>query len=126
TRVPNSNSEERTTQVSDSASQQTLGRRNRAPVSITVRERGAWPLFSSVNLTLDPFTGEVLRKESFSDYNLGRQVRSWTRFLHTGEALGNIGQIVAGLASLLSLLLVWTGFALAWRRFFGRKKNAVA
>lgn len=125
TRVPNSNSEP-TTQVSDSASQQNPGRRNRAPVSITVKERGAWPLFSSVNLTLDPFTGEVLRKESFSDYNLGRQVRSWTRFLHTGEALGNIGQVVAGLASLLSLLLVWTGFALAWRRFFGRKKNAVA
>ena len=119
-------SEGRVTRVPNSASQQNPGRRNRAPVSITVKERGAWPLFSSINLTLDPFTGEVLRKETFSDYNLGRQVRSWTRFLHTGEALGNIGQAVAGVASLLSLLLVWTGFALAWRRFFGRKKNAAA
>lgn len=126
TRVPNLNSEEQVTRVPDSSSQQDQRGRNRAPVAITVKEHGAWPSFASVNLTLNPFTGEVLRKETFSDYNLGRKVRSWTRFLHTGEALGNAGQVVAGVASLLSLVLVWTGFALAWRRFFARKKNAVS
>ncbi|HYG23465.1 MAG TPA: PepSY-associated TM helix domain-containing protein [Verrucomicrobiae bacterium] len=93
------------------------------PVMVAIRERQAWPLFSSVQLTFDPFTGSVLRKETFSNYNLGRQVRSWTRFLHTGEALGYAGQFVAGLASLVSLLLVWTGFALTWRRFFSKTKS---
>lgn len=93
-------------------------------VSINIKQRNAWPLFSSIQLTLDPFTGAVLKKETFSDFNLGRKVRSWTRFLHTGEALGVIGQSVAGIASLLSLLLIWTGFALTWRRFFRRKATA--
>ena len=98
---------------------------NRAqPVTLAVVAKGQWPLFSSTQLTLDPFTGAVLRKESFGDYNLGRQVRSWTRFLHTGEALGFVGKAVAALASAGAVLLVWTGFALAWRRFFVRNGKA--
>jgi uncharacterized iron-regulated membrane protein len=36
--------------------------------------------------------------------------------LHTGEALGIVGQTIAGLVSLTSILIVWTGLALAWRR----------
>jgi len=96
-------------------------RRAPQPVTLAVIERGQWPLFSSTQLTLDPFTGAVLRKEGFGDQNLGRQVRSWTRFLHTGEALGFVGKAVAGLASAAAALLVWTGFALAWRRFFPRR-----
>jgi uncharacterized iron-regulated membrane protein len=38
------------------------------------------------------------------------------RFLHTGEALGVGGQTLAGIVSLTSTLMVWTGLALAWRR----------
>jgi uncharacterized iron-regulated membrane protein len=95
-------------------------------VTVSIKERGGWPLFYAASLTLDRFTGAVLRQEKFSDQKLGRQVRSWTRFLHTGEALGTIGQAVAGLASFGALFLVWTGFALAWRRFFGRKPPAAA
>lgn len=94
-------------------------RRGGAPaLTLAVKKKNAWPLFSTVQLTLDPTTGAILRRESFADFNLGRQVRSWTRFLHTGEALGKVGQAVAGLACLGALILVYTGFALAWRRFF--------
>jgi hypothetical protein len=39
------------------------------------------------------------------------------RFAHTGEVAGIVGQTVAGLASAGGALLVWTGLALAWRRF---------
>jgi sulfite reductase (NADPH) flavoprotein alpha-component len=46
------------------------------------------------------------------------------RGLHTGEALGFPGQTVAGLASLGGCFLVWTGFAMAWRRFRYRKRDA--
>jgi uncharacterized iron-regulated membrane protein len=81
-----------------------------------VKERGAWPLFAITQLTLDPFTGGVLRQENFTDYNLGRKIRSWTRFLHTGEALGWAGQTVAAMASFGGVVLVWTGLALACRR----------
>jgi len=97
------------------------GRGSPSAITVSIKERGGWPLFYAAQLTLDPFTGTVLRREGYQDYNLGRQVRSWTRFLHTGEALGPIGQTLAGLASLGALFLVWTGFALTWRRFFGSK-----
>ena len=32
--------------------------------------------------------------------------------------------LLAALCTLAAILLVWTGFALAWRRFFGRKSSA--
>ena len=96
------------------------------PITLAVIEHGQWPLFTNTQLALDPFTGAVLRKESFGDANLGRQVRSWTRFLHTGEALGIAGKALAGAALGAAALLVWTGFALAWRRFFPRRGQETA
>jgi uncharacterized iron-regulated membrane protein len=112
-----------------SASAPTASRRaatNPQAVNITIREKEGWPLFASTQLWLDPFTGTVLRKEGFSEYSTGRQIRSWTRFLHTGEALGVVGQVLAMLASIGGVFLVYTGFALSWRRFFGRKKSPLA
>jgi uncharacterized iron-regulated membrane protein len=95
-------------------------------VVVSIKESGTWPRTATTTLTLNPFTGEVLRREGFADQNLGRRVRMWTRFLHTGEALGWAGQLVAGLACAGGLVLVWTGLALAWRRFFPRRKAALA
>jgi uncharacterized iron-regulated membrane protein len=95
-------------------------------LTFSIREQGGWPLFASTQLSLDPFTGGVVRKEGFADYNSGRKLRTWLRFLHTGEALGWPGQLVAAIASLGGAVLVWTGFALAWRRFFPRRKAAVS
>lgn len=91
-----------------------------AAVTMTIKELDTWPRTASTTLTLDPFTGAILRRDGFSDLNRGRQARVWTRFLHTGEALGWGGQFIAGLASLGGVLLVWTGLALAYRRFFKR------
>jgi uncharacterized iron-regulated membrane protein len=93
------------------------------PVTFAVRDRAAWPKFSSTTVTLDPFTGAVLRREGFSDLSTGRRLRSWIRFLHTGEALGWTGQLIAGAASLGGGVLVWTGLALGFRRFLGRKRS---
>ncbi|KFA87516.1 PepSY-associated TM helix domain-containing protein [Archangium violaceum] len=101
----------------------------RGPQAITlaIREQGGWPLFAAAQVSFDPFTGQVLRRETFADYNAGRKARTWLRFLHTGEALGWLGQLVAAIASLGGVLLVWTGFALSWRRFFpSRRPNVTA
>ena len=68
-------------------------------------------------LTLDRRTGEVSKWEPFSSYTLGRRLRSYLRFAHTGEVFGLAGQTVAGIASAGGALLVWTGLALAWRRW---------
>jgi uncharacterized iron-regulated membrane protein len=68
------------------------------------------------NLTLDAMTGSVASWDPFDSQSPGRQARSWVRFLHTGEALGIVGQTVAGIVSLTSVIMVYTGLALAWRR----------
>jgi uncharacterized iron-regulated membrane protein len=68
------------------------------------------------NLSLDAATGAVQAWLPFSGQSTGQQARSWIRFLHTGEAFGVAGQTVAGLVSLTSVLMVWTGLALAYRR----------
>ncbi|WP_438480015.1 PepSY-associated TM helix domain-containing protein [Oleiharenicola lentus] len=93
-------------------------------VSVAVREKNSYPRTATTTLTLNPYNGEVLKREGYADLTTSRQVRSWTRFLHTGQALGWIGQLVAGLACLGGCFLVYTGFALSWRRFFFKKKSA--
>ena len=55
--------------------------------------------------------------ETFDSFNTGRRIRSWLRFIHTGEAGGIPGQTIAGIASAGAAVLVWTGLMLAWRRF---------
>ncbi len=67
-------------------------------------------------LVLDAATGSVSAWQPFSSQTPGRQARSWVRFLHTGEAFGLLGQTIAGIVSATTVLMVWTGFALAWRR----------
>ena len=62
-------------------------------------------------VTLDRSTGVVLSQEAATP-------RAWNRFIHTGEAAGLPGQIVAAAASLGGVLLVWTGLSLALRRLF--------
>ena len=68
------------------------------------------------NLTLDAASGAVQAWQPFSSQSTGQKARSWIRFLHTGEALGIAGQTIAGVVSLTSVLMVWTGLALAYRR----------
>jgi uncharacterized iron-regulated membrane protein len=68
----------------------------------------------------------VIRWEPFSANPPGRQWRIDARFLHTGEIFGPIGQLVALLAALSLLLLVWTGFSLAIRRWLAWKTRKVS
>ena len=72
------------------------------------------------------WTAEAARSfvgNPFSSYIRGRQLRSWVRFTHTGEAFGLGGQTVAALASAGASLLVFTGLALALRRLAGLKSR---
>lgn len=69
-----------------------------------------------LEVELDTIDGSVTEWRTFADITPGSQARRIVRFLHTGEALGFIGQTLAGLASLAACFLVWTGLALAWRR----------
>jgi uncharacterized iron-regulated membrane protein len=89
----------------------------RAPAVFAIDQGdGGQPQLRST-LTLDRATGNVVTYESFESQSLGRRLRSISRFAHTGEVLGIPGQTIAGLASAGGAVLVWTGIALAWRRW---------
>jgi uncharacterized iron-regulated membrane protein len=89
----------------------------RAPVVFAIdKGDGGQPQHRST-LTLDRASASVVSYEAFSDQSLGRQLRSISRFAHTGEVLGIPGQTVAGLVTAGAVMLVWTGIALTLRRF---------
>lgn len=87
----------------------------RVSLSVAESHRGRVDLRST--LTVDRTSGEVISHEKFDSLSRGRQWRMWLRFLHTGEALGVIGQTIAGIVSAGAAALVWTGLALTWRRY---------
>jgi uncharacterized iron-regulated membrane protein len=96
------------------------------PVAFAIdRGDGGQPQLRST-LTLDR-DGAALSYEDFSTQSPARQMRSIMRFAHTGEVLGLPGQTIAGIATAGSVVLVWTGIALAVRRgraWMGRRARA--
>jgi uncharacterized iron-regulated membrane protein len=88
-----------------------------APVAFSIREGNSWLEAASSQLTLNQGSAEVVKWEPYAASSRGRRARTWARFLHTGEAVGVVGQILAGLASLGGSVLVFTGLGLAVRRF---------
>lgn len=93
-------------------------------VTASIRSGDAFHAFERSQLTLNRITGDVVRWEPYDSASTGRKLRTWMRALHTGEAFGLAGQTVAGIASLGGCFLVWTGFALTWRRFRCRNRDA--
>lgn len=74
-------------------------------------------------LTLDRASGAERKWEPFASLTPARRTRSVLRFAHTGEVLGPIGQLVAGLASLGTAFLIYTGVALALRRLWAWRRR---
>lgn len=97
------------------------------PVTVAVDTgTGGQPQLRST-LVVNQSSGAIEREERYADQSVGRRARSWLRFAHTGEVYGLVGQTIAGAVSLGGVVLVWTGLALALRRFVGwtsRGKNA--
>ena len=101
-----------------------LSARPNGPVSVTMSDAARWNKFARSTLTLDAATGDVVRWEPYADTSLGQKVRGWLRFAHTGELGGLAGQTLAGLACAGGAFLVWTGLALALRRFAARRSTS--
>ena len=91
----------------------------RDPVVIAVdRGNGRQPS-KSEDLLFDRATGELVGRGGYPTFSPGFKVRRWLRYAHTGEVYGVIGQSIAGAVSLGAAVMVWTGLAMSWRRFFG-------
>ena len=89
------------------------------PVLVAVdRGNGRQPSMSE-DLLFDRATGEIVERAGYPTFSRGFKIRRWLRFAHTGEVYGVIGQSIAGAVSASTALMVWTGVAMSWRRFFG-------
>jgi uncharacterized iron-regulated membrane protein len=82
-------------------------------------------------LDVDVATASVVKWQGYGSAGFAQSYRQWVRGVHTGTVGGIVGQTVAMLASLIGVVLVYTGLALAWRRFTawrkrGSKRAAVA
>jgi uncharacterized iron-regulated membrane protein len=77
-------------------------------------------------VTVDRASAAIVKRETFDDLGPGRQLRSWLRFAHTGEIYGLTGQTIAGIVSAGGAVLVYTGIALALRRWWAwmRRRRA--
>ncbi len=96
-----------------------------APVTFSIDAgSGGQPQYRA-QLTLDRTTARVTKWEPFASASTGRRWRTFLRFAHTGEYFGLAGQAVASLASAGAAVLVWTGLAMAWRRYrgWGRRRS---
>jgi uncharacterized iron-regulated membrane protein len=92
------------------------------PFVVTVTNAGRGRPDKRVKLTIDRTTLEVTAREGgFDKLSQGGRLRQIVRWLHTGEFGGMLGQGLAAFAALSTLVLIWTGFALAWRRLAKRK-----
>jgi uncharacterized iron-regulated membrane protein len=94
-----------------------LPRRPEDAVTAFIEEPSSWGPALRSQLTLDPLTAQEVEWEPAAGQGRGKRWRAWMVPLHTGRAWGAGGQALMGLASAGAAMLVWTGLAMAWRRF---------
>jgi uncharacterized iron-regulated membrane protein len=89
---------------------------SKGPLTFALDEgNGARPDKRS-QLLIDPRNGQIVEHKTYAAQSSGQKARAWLRWIHTGEAGGIAGQIVAALATAAAVVLVWTGIALALHR----------
>ena len=73
-------------------------------------------------VSLDQASQTIVKIKTWEHEDSSLRARMIARFGHTGEILGPWGQWLAVAACLAGIVLVYTGFALSWWRFFGRRR----
>lgn len=92
-------------------------------VNIGIDEAGVAALYRRSQLSFDAETGVESFWEPYESLSTGRKIRATMHPVHTGEAGGFLGQFLVASATLASIFLVWTGFAMSYRRFFGNRRT---
>ena len=90
-------------------------------ISVAVKYGTPRQTTRSLDVKFDTRSGQIIEQRDWSSGEGSMRARSLVRLGHTGEFFGNWGQLLGLLACLAGLVLVYTGFALSWRRFFGVK-----
>ena len=92
----------------------TLGGEASEPLRFSVDESAGGQPQAVTTVTV--FEDGTVETAAFDTLSAGQRARRLLRFLHTGEALGMGGQIIATVASIGAAIMVWTGLALSTRR----------
>jgi uncharacterized iron-regulated membrane protein len=71
-------------------------------------------------VSLDQYTGGIVKLDRFSDKTLGQKIVTSIKPIHTGELFGTLSKILYFIASLLATSLPVTGIIIWWGR---RNKN---
>jgi uncharacterized iron-regulated membrane protein len=92
----------------------------------TIDEGTSLNIFGRSTLTLSTEDGGEVKWEPYASLNSGRQLRTWFRFVHTGESGGFVGQLIGFLVCVGGVFMVYTGISLGLRRFghwLGRRRR---
>lgn len=68
------------------------------------------------NVTIDQYSGQVLKVVNFRTDSLGYRVIRFNRSIHTGDIWGTPTHIVVSLSSLLLVAMVLTGVVIWWKK----------
>jgi uncharacterized iron-regulated membrane protein len=83
-------------------------------VQMRVPEETSEAVHSTV--TIDQFSGQVLRVINFKTDSMGYRVIRFNRSIHTGDVLGTPTHIIVSLSSLLLVAMVLTGVVIWWKK----------
>lgn len=92
------------------------------PYSVTVTDAGRGRPDRRVKLLIDRQNFQILTREGFDKLSPATRLRQLVRWAHTGEIGGLLGQILATLACLATIVLTLTGYALTSRRLFKNRR----
>jgi uncharacterized iron-regulated membrane protein len=96
----------------------------KSTITIAINEGYDGEPHKRMNVTVDRATAAVTQVQRWENREAADRARAIVRLGHSGELGGLTGQALAGAGCLAGVMLVYTGLALSWRRFFGRKANA--
>ncbi|MBN8456380.1 MAG: PepSY domain-containing protein [Verrucomicrobia bacterium] len=95
-----------------------------APVRIIIGDAGRGRPDRRIGFSLTE-VGLVPNAVPNGDPTPAARARRWVRWIHTGEAGGWWGQVLAVGVCSATLVLVWTGYALTWRRWTRFRKPMI-
>jgi uncharacterized iron-regulated membrane protein len=86
-----------------------LPKGNTGSVSISKTRAGFMASAGVDKLFLDQYSNNIIRNEKFADKNLGQQISSMAKAIHTGEVFGVFSKIIYFIACLIATSLPVTG-----------------
>ncbi len=92
-------------------------KKNGDPVTAFIKtNKKQWGPPNRARLKINAFSGEEISWEPAGGGNMNQRWRAWVTPLHTGRAWGGWGQLIMFFSAVGSLILVYTGLRMAWRR----------